>query len=463
MNSAWAAMILTAASMAVAQDGGKQLRELTEKDCLRGFTTKEIPVYKPGEEILFQVELGGFAHYDTTGFRLKWERTGDDGRKETGETAIGKPFVYRTSLGRPGFVRFLGKLVDGRGNPVKRRAPWGSFQPIECDLGAGVDILEIRQAVKPPADFDVFWQGRKAKLKRVPFLSAGLVRIEGNERAELFTVKCPCAGGKPVTGFLTVPVACAQGKKFPALVSFYGYNASWTRDAWGKPDLAKAKADCLHFAVSAHGFDLMKNAEYYSGLRKAAESNGHGYGFDPVQNSDPEKTYYCGMTYRVMRALEYIKTRPEWNGKELKVTGGSMGGMQSVWAAALDPGVTDCEIYIPWNCDIGGTELGRNRGDWHVKWVPALGYYDTASMATRVPESCDVTVTMAGLGDYICPPAGVMAFYNNLKCKKTIAFRQNTRHGGYLQPGPVEAFRITGESIREMTFETARKMTRRGV
>lgn len=440
----WAGCVF--ALMAVAQEKGS-LPELTADDCLRGCVTREIPVFKQGEEIVFRVELAGFTGRDTAGFILKWERTGDDGRKETGETGIAKPFVYSTSLGCSGFVRFLGKLVDAKGEPVKRHTPRGGWQPIECDLGAGVDILAIRQAVKPPTDLDAFWRRRKENLKRVPIKDVESVRIGGNDKVELFVVKCPCAGGMPVTGFLTVPAAAASGRKFPAHLSFHGYGASWARGAWDKPDLGKARADRLNFAVSAHGFDLMKDAKYYADLRRAAGSNGHDYGFDPEQNSDPEKTYYSGMAYRVMRALEYVKTRPEWNGKDLCVAGGSMGGMQAVWAAAMDHDVNGCNVSIPWNCDIGGTETGRNRGDWYVKWTPALGYYDTASMATLIPATCRTTVPMAGLGDYICPPTGVMAFYNNLKCPKALSFRQNARHGDCLQPSPVQSFRITGEDI----------------
>ena len=137
------------------------------------------------------------------------------------------------------------------------------------------------------------------------------------------------------------------------------------------------------------------------------------------------------MTYRVMRGLQYLKSRPEWDGKTLVVEGGSQGGLQSIWAAALDPDVTECRPFIPWNCNIGGPAAGRAHGDWHIPWVPALGYYDAANMARRIPKTCRVTVTWAGLGDYICPPSGVAAFYNNLTCPKSIKWVQGATHFSY--------------------------------
>ncbi|MBR3314895.1 MAG: hypothetical protein IKG18_12235, partial [Atopobiaceae bacterium] len=52
-------------------------------------------------------------------------------------------------------------------------------------------------------------------------------------------------------------------------------------------------------------------------------SGGRTFGFDEKQNADPETCYFSGYTYRIMRALEWLKTLPEWDGKNLTVRGGS--------------------------------------------------------------------------------------------------------------------------------------------
>ena len=49
-------------------------------------------------------------------------------------------------------------------------------------------------------------------------------------------------------------------------------------------------------------------------------------------------------------------------------------------------------------------------------------------MARRIPATCRVVVPDAGLGDYVCPPSGVMAFYNALACPKEITFLQGATH-----------------------------------
>ena len=156
------------------------------------------------------------------------------------------------------------------------------------------------------------------------------------------------------------------------------------------------------------------------------------------------------MTYRVMRGLQYLKSRPEWDGKTLVVEGGSQGGLQSIWAAALDSDVTECRPFIPWNCNIGGPAAGRARGDWHIPWVPALGYYDAANMARRIPKTCRVDVTWAGLGDYICPPFGVAAFYNNLTCPKKIKWVQGATH--FRWPPDPKSYAHEGDYSRPRAF-----------
>ena len=43
------------------------------------------------------------------------------------------------------------------------------------------------------------------------------------------------------------------------------------------------------------------------------------------------------MYLRDSRALDYLLTRPDWDGKTIVLTGGSMGGQQSLALAGLRP------------------------------------------------------------------------------------------------------------------------------
>lgn len=439
--------ILVSIAAAAASGPAARSRVPVQRDCLSGRTTKELPLYAPGEEISFAVELLGFAGRDRAKMFIDWKRTGDDGKVESGKAPADRPFVYRTSLDRPGFVRLEGRLVDERGQEVTTGRD-GRKDPVVMDLGAGVDIGKIRPAVPAPKDFDAFWSARRGKLAKTAW--RGRENLEEVASADpslrVFKLRVPAVEGVDLTGYLSVP---RQAGRYPACAYFHGYGISFGAVHTQPPsaDLLKKYAkDRIFLSVCPHGFELGREEAYYRQFRKDLRSNGFEHGFDSVQNADPEKPYYCGMSYRVLRALAYLKSRPEWNGKDLIVTGGSQGGLQSIWGAALNHDVTECNVFIPWNCDIGGTELGRNRGTWFVKWVPALGYYDACSMAPRIPKGCRLVVTMAGLGDYICPPAGVMAFYNSVTAPKEMTFVQNAQHGNFLEPHP-QKFRLVGSAI----------------
>jgi cephalosporin-C deacetylase-like acetyl esterase len=207
------------------------------------------------------------------------------------------------------------------------------------------------------------------------------------------------------------------------VVSFHGYGVGGAdQQSW---------SGMIVFDINAHGIENGREPEYYKALQEGALK---GYALNSAENAKPETAYFNGMMLRVMRALEYVKARPEWNGKALVAAGGSQGGLQAVTAAALDKDVTRCNAYKPWCCDLGGIKLGRLRG-WRPDWADGLGYYDTAAMGKRV--TCE-TFICAGLGDYVCPPSGVSVLYNNLKSsKKSLEYIQGSTHG-YTPPKPVK-------------------------
>jgi len=49
--------------------------------------------------------------------------------------------------------------------------------------------------------------------------------------------------------------------------------------------------------------------------------------FHSEENAKPETAYFGGMAWRVVRAIEYLKSLPEWNGRDLTVRGGSQGAL----------------------------------------------------------------------------------------------------------------------------------------
>lgn len=387
-------------------------------------TTSESPVsFRVGDPIdfYFTLRCADRAKVPASLF-LTWEIHGDDGQRSFGfdPISLSCPVHLRCSLSRPGFVRVQARLTDCS-------CSFPSLPELSFDGGAGADVAEIRPASSAPADLDAYWRRQRERLSAVP-LKAEVVPLadrrfpdgtEVPEGLDAFAVRVECAGPAPVTGYLTAPSAPGR---YPARCHFDGYSTVPQRSHRGPLQ------GWVCFHVNAHGYELGREDGYYADYFKRFEKDGFGYGLSPAENADPDTAYFNGMALRVMRAFDYLKTRPDWNGKDLVAIGGSQGGLQAIWAASLVEGLTFCDTSITWCSNVAGASLDKRMAGWHPGYVRGLDYYDTCFHAARIPASCRVSVTRAGLGDYTCPPSGVTAMYNSISAPKSIGYYQNSEH-----------------------------------
>ncbi len=373
-------------------------------------TDKEPVAYQPGETMRFMIQLLEDGQ-PLAGKTLKWRRTGDDGATTTGQavSSATEPVEFTTSTNQPGFVRIEVEVFNPDDSPMKS----ANGEALKFEGGAGAQPEKLLGSPEP-ADFDAFWERQKARLAEVP-MKAELKEIaEARPGFKIYDVKVACAGGRPMTGYLAVPDG-AKEKSLAAQVIFHGYGVSGAA--------IQTSPGRIVLDVGAHGIENGRDDAYYKSLE---EGELKAYGFNNQENAKPETTYANGVVLRVMRALQYIKSRPEWNGRELMVNGPSQGGFHAIAAAALDPEVTRCEALKPWFCDLGGIKQGRLRG-WRPDNAEGLAYYDTATLGKRI--RCE-TYLLTALGDYVCPPSGVMVLYNQIKStNKMIEIKQGETHG----------------------------------
>ena len=422
---------------------------------IKGTTDKNPVTYKAGEKMTFTLSLEGLDGQIPDGeYFLAWERSGDDGLREKGRLpATDKPFVYETKIGKPGFVRLQANVVDKDGKRYMKtftgdtttpegKAAMNRFErqnkAIFFDGGAGADIETLRTEPEPK-DFDEFWTKQFARLDKVPVKAETIEIPCENPKARLYAVRVDCAGLRPVTGYLSVPKAVDGGAMFPARLETHGYSG----DSCMHQTPTSACDGEIVLNINAHGLKLVEFGATEAdtkALRWEIRSHDMTYAFDPKQNADPETAYFNGMVLRVKRALQYLKTVKGWNGKDLIASGGSQGGLQTIWAAACGEGVTRAESSITWNCDMytngklrKDAKLDLARDGWYIPWVDALGYYDAAIFAKRIPASCRTVIPRAGLGDYCCPPAGLAKLWNNIPGNKEIKWVQGSQHG-YVPP-----------------------------
>ncbi len=271
-------------------------------------------------------------------------------------------------------------------------------------VGAAVAPAKIGLSTPRPADFDAFWDGKlaaQAKIPINPVLTPVETEVPGVEMS-MFQLD---ALGSHTHGYIAKPTGAG---KFPALMQLQ-YAGVYALNA---------RLDARH---AAEGW-LVVNVDSHDKL-PSDPSGGVPRTYQTVGNTDREQSYFLDMYLRDSRALDYLMTRPDWDGKTVVLIGGSMGGQQSLVLAGLRPDkISDVLVCVPAGADTNGDLHGRKAGypNWPSDNPEAMKtalYFDTVNFASRIKAP-----VMAGMGfiDTIAPPAGVWTALNQI-------------------PGPVEA------------------------
>ena len=269
-------------------------------------------------------------------------------------------------------------------------------------VGAAVDPTRLGLSAPRPADFDGFWDAKLATQAKLP-INAVLAAIPTDVPGVDLSVFTLDALGSHAHGYVAKP---AGEGKFPAIIQLQ-YAGVYALNA---------HADALR---AAEGW-LVVNVDSHD--KQASDPSGNiPQGYQAVGNTDREKSYFLDMYLRDSRALDYLLTRPDWDGKTIVVMGGSMGGQQSLALAGLRPDkITAALVCVPAGADSNGNLNGRKAGYpfWPSENPDAMKtglYFDTVNFASRIQAP-----VMAGFGfiDTVSPPAGVWTMLNQIRGPK---------------------------------------------
>lgn len=290
----------------------------------------------------------------------------------------------------------------------------------------GFDLRRLQPTIPDPPGFDRFWRNTLDEARRTP-LDVAVVPApdRSTERVETFAVRIPVFGeGSCICGWLSVP---RDGKRHPALLVPPG--AGVKRIA---PATAYAEEGFLTLAIEIHGLPM----ELPDSLLQAARERIGDYWYAGIESCDD---YYYRRVYAgCVRAVDYLLTRPEFDGEHLGVTGGSQGGALAIVTAALHPEVDFVAAFYPALCDVSGYLHGR-AGGWPRMFADAgaqpgidrrqamrtMARYDVANFARRL--RCPGFFSY-GFNDDTCPPTSVAAALNVVTVPKTIVTTPSSRH-----------------------------------
>ncbi|MDR0907511.1 MAG: acetylxylan esterase [Rikenellaceae bacterium] len=299
--------------------------------------------------------------------------------------------VFDVELPEAGFFRCL-LIADG--------------QDTLKSFNIGLDPEQIVSPVDAQPDFDEFWAKARAELDAVaPEWVVTPLPDSSSVARTIYLVSGRSLGGETIQGFYAKP---NKPGKYPAIVHYMGYNSpAWCFDADANPDYAE-------FVLSVRGQGLNQPTNKYGDWIV--------YGLD-----NKDDYYYRGAFMDLVRAVDFVASRPEVDTANIFAEGGSQGGAFTMVAAAIDNRIAAAAPTIPFLSDYrdyfsivawpSGAVLTRaaELGIPDEELYKTLSYFDVKNFAGKI--TCPVIMGF-GLQDGVCPPHTNFAGYNQITSPK---------------------------------------------
>lgn len=335
--------------------------------------------------------------------------------KDTLKLTGGVLQTSQQSLKEPGFLRCV----------VTTTLKQKSYRGVHT---VAYEPAQLKPTVEYPADFLTFWNKTKEELAALPLdAKFTLLPERSSAQTNVFHVSINNLGSSRLYGILCVP---KKPGKYPAILQVPGagirpYN----------PDLELADRGVIVFTIGIHGISVIQDPGVYRDLEAGPLK---GYFFFTMHNRD--QYYYKRVYAGCIRANDLLVSLPEFDGKNLAVSGNSQGGALSIVTASLDPRVKYLGAIHPAFCDLTGYTVGRAGGwphmfsktnSWSVyqdSFKQSLSYYDVLNFAKGLTIPGFYTW---GYNDETCPPTSMYAAYNVIIAPKSLFLYPETGHWFY--------------------------------
>ena len=279
---------------------------------------------------------------------------------------------------------------------------------IACEkkFNVGFDPEKISSPIDAKADLKEFWDNNLKELAKVaPNYKLTLVPEASKLDYEMYRVEMRSFGNELIQGYYAKP---KKEGKHPIIVEYMGYgslpytpNQNWDGFAY--------------FVLSIRGQALNLPTNHFGTWIT--------YGLN-----DKDSYYYRGAFLDVVRALDFVTSRPEIDADKIAVRGGSQGGALSFVAASLDKRVKVAAPSIPFLSDYKDyfkiAQWPKSDFDNYMKDHPEakwedvynlLTYFDIKNLAQWI--ECPLIMGI-GVQDDVCPPHINFAAYSQVKSEK---------------------------------------------
>ncbi len=281
----------------------------------------------------------------------------------------------------------------------------------------GFSPEQLKPYTKNPADFDSFWKATLDEARKTP-VSVVCKKVENYSTNEIdcYLLKIKTDKYHSVYGYLTKP---KKAGKYPVVLCPPGAGIKTIKEPMR--NTYYARNGFIRLEMEIHGLNPEMTDEQFKEITTAFDRE-NGYLTNGLDNRD---NYYMRHVYvACARALDYLTSLPEWDGRNAFVQGGSQGGALALITAALDPRVSACVANHPALSDMAGYLDNRAGGYPHFprlnsmltpEKVKTLEYYDVVNFARRI--TCPVFLTW-GFNDNVCPPTTSYIVWNMITSPK---------------------------------------------
>lgn len=315
----------------------------------------------------------------------------------------GRATIDMGTMKKPGFLDLrLKAIVDGKA--------------CEHHVKVGFSPELLKPYTKNPSDFDAFWKTSLEEARKTPLnISIQPAPEYSTDKVEATLLKIRTDRQHAVYAYLLKP---RKEGRYPVVLTPPGAGIKTIKNV--NPDYAEQ--GLIRLMMEIHGIDPSLSDKQFQEISTTFGGE-NGY----LQNGlDDRDNYYMRHVYvACVRAIDYLTSLTEWDGKNVIVQGGSQGGALSLITAGLDPRVTACVANHPALSDMAGyAEQGRTGGYPHLnrlnkmltpEKIQVLAYYDVVNFARRI--TCPVYMTW-GYNDNVCPPTTSYVVWNVLSGQK---------------------------------------------
>jgi cephalosporin-C deacetylase-like acetyl esterase/lysophospholipase L1-like esterase len=366
-------------------------------------------IYATGEKVGWHVTLPWSA--TAASYVIRMNNLTELGR---GRIVPGQPTRIEVTVNEPGMVYVeVTELTPG----ARPKA-----------LGAAVSPEKIKPAIPAPADFDEFWKKKIAALRKVPMKPELTAKPSEKDGVDFAILRMDHVEGRHVWGQVARPSDPTRKKKYPGLVILqwasppYPLQKSWVTD--------RAAEGWLALNIEPHDVMPDQPKAYYDALPESLKK------YNTIETRNRDKNYFLYMYLADIRAVDYLASRPDWDGRTLVVMGTSMGGQQGLCTAAFHPKVTALLVNVPAGADVNGTAHGRKTG--YPFWDPrdpevmqTAQYFDSANCAARIQAPSLVSL---GFIDVTTTPVSIWAAFNQIRGPKEAVPMPESPHNHLATP-----------------------------